>query len=178
VDDRASASRHHVGEHGLAQAERGDQVELDGAADVVERLVLGRTGLGERAGGVDQDLGAADALGHRRDEGLQGVGVEQVAGDGDAADLVCEGVQPLPAAGGHGHRGALRRQGPGQCGAEPGRAAGHERHPPPEVERPGRGVPHGPEDRTPVVGLQAATNIDVTALAVRCVAGTGVRDAG
>jgi hypothetical protein len=109
-----------VGEHGLAQPERGDEVQVQRLRDRFGRLVLGRAGAGERARHVDENFGPAERLGHAGDERVDLRGVEQVAGHGCAPDLAGERLQAIEPAGGDDHPGAGGGERPGHGRAQPG----------------------------------------------------------
>jgi len=116
----------HVPVDGLGEAERCHEVQREGGADVLGRLVLGSHSSGDAAGGVDQHGRGPEALGHRRHEGVERVVVDQVARKRHPGDVVSDRRQPVdpPGDGGDGRTRA------GQCAGdsfpEPGGRAGDE----------------------------------------------------
>ncbi|WTE73676.1 hypothetical protein OH775_46580 [Streptomyces sp. NBC_01615] len=75
-----------MGEDGLGEQERGQQVEVRGPADGIEWFGLRALGREHGPRGVDEDLRRPQALDHRRYDGADPVEVGEVAGDGDAVD--------------------------------------------------------------------------------------------
>ena len=116
---------------------------------------------GEGAGRVHQDLRPAEPLHHLGDHAPEGIEIEEIAGHGQAADLLGQRLEPVEPAGDEGHPGPRCRQGAGQRRAQAGGRSGDHGHPSVEVEPGGQhavgghGVRlhHGPrcrKDRTEI----------------------------
>ena len=92
MHDRSASRRDHVRERVLGEDHRRDQVEVQRAADVVERLALGALAAEAVPGHADEDLGRTEAVDHQRHDPPHRLEVEEVAGDREAVDL----ARPAP----------------------------------------------------------------------------------
>ena len=130
VDDAALAGRQHRTSDQLTQVERRNRVDVHRRGEVLERFGLRRCRVAV-TGVVDQHVDAsADLQGDGRQAFTVG-GDGQIGryGGDPVAQLGSERVQPVGAARCNHHMCTCAVQHAGEPVAEPGRGAGHHRHP-------------------------------------------------